>query len=211
MTARLSLLKLPKNEWTTQGGSYQDVRRKCDTPAQVAQALAQQGQQAQPARSGQQQGPEQTQPAQSGQHQWPEPQPTQSGQQQAGSAHEEAQLSQTVPEQEQSQDGEEELESPGPTDQTECRFCLGKLTLDGSCESLSCGHVFHTRCLEDYMVVTGKTRETACAFKCHTSARLLSAELAAAVAPPQPPSLDPALNPIGTESERSSNAILAGS
>ena len=34
---------------------------------------------------------------------------------------------------------------------------------------MSCGHVFHSDCITDYMQVTGKPKTLCCPLKCHNS------------------------------------------
>ena len=38
---------------------------------------------------------------------------------------------------------------------------------DKETESLECGHVFHSDCIQDYLASTGKAKALCCPFKCH--------------------------------------------
>ena len=47
-----------------------------------------------------------------------------------------------------------------------CAFCLHPFG-DKETESLVCGHVFHSGCLQDYLTTTGKSKALCCPFKCY--------------------------------------------
>ena len=50
-----------------------------------------------------------------------------------------------------------------------CLICLQSLRDGHQTEALLCGHVYHTHCLNQYVQVTGKPKQEACAMKCHGS------------------------------------------
>ena len=56
---------------------------------------------------------------------------------------------------------------PRQLEELECRICLQPLR-DGvaEVEALLCGHTFHTECITNYSLVTKRSREDACVFKC---------------------------------------------
>jgi len=43
------------------------------------------------------------------------------------------------------------------------------------CEALLCGHTFHTRCIDQFVQATGRTRENGCSFKCQLQASTVEA------------------------------------
>ena len=56
----------------------------------------------------------------------------------------------------------------------ECKICLCPLA-EHPCEALLCGHTFHTRCIDQFVQATGRTRENGCSFKCQLQASTVEA------------------------------------
>ena len=56
---------------------------------------------------------------------------------------------------------------PQEVNKLSCVFCQGDLMDGAPLEALLCGHTYHSECLEQYCLCSGKTKEEGCPFKCH--------------------------------------------
>ena len=59
----------------------------------------------------------------------------------------------------------------------QCARCIClEIIADGECESLPCGHVLHTECLNRWCSISGKPKAAACPFKCYQNMDIAAQE-----------------------------------